>query len=51
VGETVYEDGHGALFCELCRALEPDPPRESRVVHGPEFGHTMKLTDRRPRAA
>ncbi|HEX4280926.1 MAG TPA: hypothetical protein VHZ27_09170 [Solirubrobacteraceae bacterium] len=51
VGETVYEDGHGELFCELCRALEPDPPRESRVVHGPEFGHTMKLTDRRPRAA
>lgn len=51
VGETVYEDGHGALFCELCRALEPDPPRESRVVHGPEYGHTMKLTDRRPRAA
>jgi hypothetical protein len=51
VGETVYEDGHGAVFCELCRALEPDPPRGSRVVHGPEFGHTMKLTDRRNRAA
>ena len=51
IGETVYLDDRGLVFCELCRALEPDPPRESRVVHGPEFGHTMKLTDRRPRAA
>jgi hypothetical protein len=51
VGETVYVNGHRAVFCELCRALEPDPPRESRVVHGPEYGHTMKLTDRRNRAA
>ena len=51
VGETVYVRGHGEVFCELCRALEADPPRESRVVHGPEFGHTMKLTDRRHRAA
>jgi hypothetical protein len=47
VGETVYVDGHGAVYCELCRALERDPPRESRLVHGPEFGHTMKLTDHR----
>ena len=35
------------MFCELCRALEPIPPLESRVVHGPEFGHTMRLTDHR----
>ncbi|HTP21660.1 MAG TPA: hypothetical protein VMJ65_18785 [Solirubrobacteraceae bacterium] len=47
VGETVYVDGHGAVFCELCRALERDPPRDSRIVHGPEFGHTMRLTDHR----
>jgi hypothetical protein len=47
VGETVYVSGQGAVFCELCRALEPNPPRQSRVVHGPEFGHTMKLTDHR----
>ena len=51
IGETVYLDDRGSVFCELCRALEADPPRESRVVHGPEFGHTMKLTDRRHRAA
>jgi hypothetical protein len=47
VGETVYVCGHDGLLCELCRALEQDPPRESRVVHGQEFGHTMKLTDHR----
>jgi hypothetical protein len=47
VGEKVYVSGQGAVFCELCRALEPDPRRQSRVVHGPEFGHTMKLTDHR----
>jgi len=47
VGETVYVLGQGLVICELCRSLEPDPPRDSRVVHGPEFGHTMKLTDRR----
>jgi hypothetical protein len=47
VGETVYVSGQGAVFCELCRTLEREPPRESRVVHGPEFGHTMKLTDHR----
>jgi hypothetical protein len=47
IGETVYVNGQGAVFCELCRELERDPPVASRVVHGPEFGHTMKLTDHR----
>jgi hypothetical protein len=47
VGEHVYLDQAGAVFCELCRALDPEPALRSRVVHGPEFGHTMRLTDRR----
>jgi hypothetical protein len=47
IGETVYADERGLVYCELCRTLEPDPPREARVVHGPEFGHTIKLTDHR----
>jgi hypothetical protein len=48
VGERVYLDRAGGLYCELCRVLEgPDAPLESRVVHGPEFGHTMRLTDHR----
>jgi len=47
VGERVYFDDGGVLFCELCRALESEPLIESRIVHGPEFGHTMRLTDHR----
>jgi hypothetical protein len=47
IGERVYFDDGGSMFCELCRALEPEPVVESRIVHGPEFGHTMKLTDHR----
>jgi hypothetical protein len=47
IGERIYVSPDGAVFCELCRALDPDPPLESRIVHGPEFGHTMRLTDHR----
>jgi hypothetical protein len=47
VGERVYLDEGGKLYCELCRALDPEPIMESRIVHGPEFGHTMRLTDHR----
>ena len=35
------------MLCELCRALEPEPPLSSGIVHGPEFGHTMRITDQR----
>ncbi|MBV9607783.1 MAG: hypothetical protein JO027_21900 [Solirubrobacterales bacterium] len=48
VGERVYFDEAGTVYCELCRALEgPEVATESRIVHGPEFGHSMWLTDRR----
>jgi hypothetical protein len=47
VGERVYLDRVGGVYCELCRALDPERALGSRVVHGPEFGHTMKLTDHR----
>ena len=47
VGERVYMDPAGVVYCELCRALDPEPALRSRVVHGPEFGHTMRLTDHR----
>ncbi|MFZ0379299.1 MAG: hypothetical protein WCD11_00765 [Solirubrobacteraceae bacterium] len=47
VGERVYLDDAGGLHCELCRALEPEPLLRSRIVRGPEFGHTMRLTDHR----
>jgi hypothetical protein len=35
------------LLCELCRHAQRDEPLRSRLVHGPEFGHTMRVTDRR----
>jgi len=47
VGERVYFDQSGTVYCELCRALDPEPRLGSRIVHGPEFGHTMRLTDHR----
>jgi hypothetical protein len=47
VGERVYFDQGGTVYCELCRALDPEPALRSRVMHGPEFGHTMRLTDHR----
>ena len=47
IGERVYVYESDAVLCELCRALERQPPAASRIVHGPEFGHTMRITDRR----
>jgi hypothetical protein len=47
VGERVYVDQAGSVYCELCRALDPELGLRSHLVHGPEFGHTMRLTDRR----
>jgi hypothetical protein len=47
VGESVYFYEHGPMLCELCRALQGDKPVRSELVHGPEFGHTMRITDRR----
>jgi hypothetical protein len=50
IGERVYLYGAGTFLCELCRALASEPPQSSRLVHGPEFGHTMRITDRRAAA-
>ena len=48
VGERIYLAADGAVYCELCRALDGSAPAlESRVVHGPEYGHTMRLADHR----
>jgi hypothetical protein len=50
IGERLYMYDHGLVRCELCRALSAQPPAHSRLVHGPEFGHTMKIADRRAAA-
>jgi hypothetical protein len=47
IGERVYFPEHGVMLCELCRPRQGDPPARWTLVHGPEFGHTLKLVDRR----
>jgi hypothetical protein len=50
MGERVYVYETGTILCELCRALARKAPLSSHMVHGPEFGHTMRITDQRSAA-
>ena len=50
VGERVYVYESGTIACELCRGRQPSSPVQTRTVHGPEFGHTMRITDQRAAA-
>ena len=50
VGERVYVYPSDVIACELCRGRQPEAPLRTRTVHGPEFGHTMRLTDQRAAA-
>jgi hypothetical protein len=50
VGERVYLYESDVIACALCRPRQRSVPCESRVVHGPEFGHTMRITDQRAAA-
>ncbi|HEY2439810.1 MAG TPA: hypothetical protein VG371_00375 [Solirubrobacteraceae bacterium] len=50
VGERVYIYASGIIACALCRRRRRDAPRQTRLVHGPEFGHTMRITDQRAAA-
>jgi hypothetical protein len=47
IGEHVYLYERGVMLCELCRALHRKTPTRSLLVHGPAFGHTIRITDRR----
>jgi hypothetical protein len=47
IGERVYTFSTGATVCELCRPFEPTDPVDSRLVHGPAFGNTLRIIDRR----
>jgi len=47
IGQRVYLFDPGSILCELCRAVDGSTPCGSRTVHGPEFGHTMRLIDQR----
>jgi hypothetical protein len=50
VGERVYVYASGTIACELCRNQQREPPQQTRTVHGPEFGHTMRISDHREAA-
>ncbi|MEA2198526.1 MAG: hypothetical protein QOJ25_2577 [Solirubrobacteraceae bacterium] len=47
VGERVHIYKSDRMLCELCRALRPEEPLSSRLVHGPAFGHAVRITDQR----
>jgi hypothetical protein len=47
IGERVHVYKSGRMLCELCRALRPEEPVSSRLVHGPAFGHAVRVTDQR----
>jgi hypothetical protein len=48
IGERVYEYEGGQTRCALCRDRHRDSPIDSRIVHGPAFGHSIRILDRRP---
>lgn len=50
IGERIYGYASGATLCELCKQGCPEAPARSHVIHGPEFGHTMRVTDQRAAA-
>ena len=50
VGERVFVYESGMIACALCRGQRREAPLGSRIVHGQEFGHTMKITDQRAAA-
>lgn len=47
IGERVYEYASGEIRCELCRADGRGPLVTTHVVHGPAFGHSIRVLDRR----
>jgi hypothetical protein len=50
IGEHVHSYESGRMLCELCRPLRADPPISTHLVHGPEFGHAVRITDNRAAA-
>jgi hypothetical protein len=47
IGEHVYRYALGEVLCELCRGRELAPHISIELVHGPEFGHTIRVIDQR----
>ena len=49
VGEHVHVYDGERIVCDLCRTFERESPLRKRLVHGPAFGHTIRVIDQRPR--
>jgi hypothetical protein len=50
VGERVFSYSSGAVLCALCKPNEREALLHSRLVHGPELGQTIRITDHRAAA-
>jgi hypothetical protein len=50
VGEYVHVYDADRIVCDLCRGRERKPPLRVRLVHGPAFGHTIRIIDQRQAA-
>lgn len=48
IGERVYVYEDGRLRCSLCRHRSHQDPLDSHTVHGPAFGHSIRVLDQRP---
>lgn len=47
IGERVYLYEEDVMICELCRGSQRKAPSRSLLMHGPAFGHSIRITDRR----
>jgi hypothetical protein len=43
VGERLYLYEGGRLACELCKPLRREEPARWELVHGPEYGHAVRV--------
>jgi hypothetical protein len=50
VGERIHHYASGRMLCELCRRRRREDPVSSEPVRSSEFGHAVRLTDRRAAA-
>jgi hypothetical protein len=51
VGELIHHYASGRMVCALCKSSRREEPVSSELVRGSEFGHAVRITDRRAAAA
>jgi hypothetical protein len=51
LGELIHHYASGRMVCTLCRRSRREEPVSSEPVRGSEFGHAVRITDRREAAA